>query len=139
MKLVGGVSMGPEKRKFERLASGVVGNCLVSGREDNKLKGNIIFTKDISCRGAKIVTHMNFKPGERVMILLHLPTCFLPMLANSMVTWIRDIDASKCRILDAKEAGVEFIGMEPADELKLTEFLSFKQKQDATQEVYSEA
>jgi len=124
-----GESMGLERRKFERMASQVVGNCLISRTEGNKLKSNIIFTRDISCRGAKIVTQTNINLGERYKLVLHLPTCFLPMLVDSRVTWMRDVDVSKYKISNAKEAGVEFITIDVPDESKLNEFISFKQKQ----------
>lgn len=128
--------MGLERRKFERIASQIVGNCLVSSTEESKLKSSTIFTKDISCGGVKIVTQVNIKPGERCTLILHLSTCFLPMLADSRVTWMSDIDASKYKILNTKEAGLEFIKMDPPDESKLHEFISVKQKQDAPQEAY---
>lgn len=122
--------MGFERRKFERIPSKIVGNYLISSTEETGLKSNILFTADISLGGAKVVTHMNIKPGERFTLILHLPTCFLPILATSRVNWMRDIDVSKCKILNTKEAGVEFIKMEPLDESRLSEFIVAKEKQD---------
>jgi len=123
-----------EKRKFERIPAKVVGDYLLSSREESKLKSNIIFTRDISLGGAKVVTQIDIKSEEHFTLILHLPTCFLPILARSRISWMREIDVSKCKISNTKEAGIEFIKVEPPDESKLRNFLAAREKQDKPKE-----
>ena len=127
--------MDQERRRFERITSRIVGNCLVGSTENHKFRSKIIFTRDISSAGARIVMQTDIKPGDYFRLILHLPTCFLPMLVSSRATWVKNIDVPENKVPNVKEAGVVFTRMEPPDESKINDFIAFKQKQISLQEI----
>ena len=120
--------MEVERRKSKRISTKVVANCLRSESGDFKGKDTILFTRDLSPDGARVIIRGEDDIGQHVTLILHLPSLFFPLLVVGEIRWMQDISASDCRIPNIKEAGIKFVKIEEPDLGKMREFFASREK-----------
>lgn len=88
----------------------------------------ISFTKDLSFKGARIVSSKDVKPGDQFTVTLEIPTSFIPILTFSEAVWVRKADIAKDNknLKGANEVGIKFLKIEDADIKKLENFIELK-------------
>jgi len=110
--------MTADKRLSRRLSARITANCSVN-REPSPLPSYFLsVTKDISPKGARIVSSGEIKAGECLGVGLELPTSFIPLLAYCEVVWAKKEGS-------LSEAGIKFLKIDVPDAQKLTEFFQF--------------
>jgi len=119
--------MQEERRLSKRISAKVITNCIKSGTETQTIDHFLSFTKDISLQGACLITSKEMQQGERIAVVLELPTYFMPVLVYGEVAWARDTSKLGISLRHLTEAGVRFLRMEEFDNKKLEDFLKFKE------------
>lgn len=123
--------MGEEKRNTRRIQTKVIVNCMISNDRSCIPDRFPSFTKDLSCRGARIVLPTDITEREQFVLTLEIPTSFIPVLTPCEVVWAKETDRPRGHHERERttEAGVKFLGIEQMDCEKLKHFLEVKETQ----------
>jgi c-di-GMP-binding flagellar brake protein YcgR len=75
-------------------------------------------TRDISMGGVRLMTAAPLEPGSQVRVEITLGRSRKRIKAVAEVRWVRDLYGS-----EVFEAGLQFVGLEPDDELALMDHI----------------
>lgn len=114
--------MFQERRRVARVHVKVYGNYVPRPGVESWRRSCIIFTRDITAGGARVIVPERLQAGRSLVLDLELPTCFLPISVTGRIVWASSLGSSDGQAV-LTEAGISFDKMSPYDGRKLADFV----------------